>query len=658
MTLLLGWTLLHFVWQGLAVAALLASLNVLLRHADPLVRYRLASATLVAMLLLPVGTLQALKASPGSAAADFSPSALPALAGGRSASLATSSPVSRPTGPESSPGTWKRRLEPLLPAFVGLWAAGVVLLSLRSLGGFALVQRLRRSSLAAPPPGVEAALGRLVERLRIAAPVRLYESALVRVPTVVGWLRPVILLPASALTGLSLPQLELVLAHELAHVRRLDYLVNLLQTVAETLLFYHPAVWWVSERMRIEREHCCDDLAVAACGNPLRYARTLADLGELCADTPALAMAASGGSLLERVSRLVAAPPRLSAASRGLGVALTASSLGLLLGLGSQLVARPAPAMAAIAQDPVSQAKPSSQPQAKPVVTPPARPVAAPQARPAIRPQAGEPQRRALPLDRVLELANAGVTPEYVDEMDALGYASLTADQLIALRHQGVSPEYVRELAAEGYRSLTVEDLLSLRSQGVSAPYAHELKEQGLSDLSISNLIELRAQGVTPKYVAELKAAGQTDLSVTSLLMLRSQGVSGQYVSELVGLGYDKMSQSRLLALRAQGVTPEYVRSLAELGYQGIDTKVLLALRAQGVTPEYVRELKEAGYAGLPAGSLIELRATGVTPEFVRELKAAGYEKLSTEELVRLRSSGSSSKRLKRSEGPSAGEKP
>jgi beta-lactamase regulating signal transducer with metallopeptidase domain len=620
MTLLLGWTLLHFVWQGLAVAALLASLNVLLRHADPLARYRLASATLVAMLLLPVGTFQALRASPGPAAADSSPSAVPAVTGGGTASLATSSPVSRPTGPESSPGTWKRRLEPLLPAFVGLWAAGVVLLSLRSLGGFALVQRLRRSGLAAPPPAVEVALRRLVERLRVAAPVVMYESALVRVPTVVGWLRPVILVPASALAGLSPLQLELVLAHELAHVRRLDYLVNLLQTLAETLLFYHPAVWWVSERMRVEREHCCDDLAVATCGNPVRYARTLADLGELCADAPALAMAASGGALLERVSRLVAGPPRLSAASRSLGVALTVSSLGLALGLGSQLVARPTPALAAIAQE----VAPEAGPKAKPAPVPPARPAAQPQPK-----STGEPQRRALPMNRVLDLARAGVTPEYVDEMDALGYASLTADQLIALRHQGVTAEYVRELAAEGYQGLTVDDLLSLRSQGV-----------------------------TPKYVAELKAAGQTDLSVTSLLMLRSQGVSGQYVSELVGLGYDKMSQSRLLALRAQGVTPEYVRSLAELGYRGIDTKVLLALRAQGVTPEYARELKEAGYAGLPAGSLIELRATGVTPEFVRELKAAGYEKLSTEELVRLRASGWSGKRVKRSERPSAGEKP
>ena len=95
---------------------------------------------------------------------------------------------------------------------------------------------------------------------------------MVEVPTVIGWLRPVVLMPASALSGMGPQQLEAILAHELAHIRRHDYLVNLLQTVVETLLFYHPAVWWLSGRIRVERENCCDDLAVSLCGDPYAYA--------------------------------------------------------------------------------------------------------------------------------------------------------------------------------------------------------------------------------------------------------------------------------------------------------------------------------------------------------------------------------------------------
>ena len=121
-------------------------------------------------------------------------------------------------------------------------------------------------------------------------------------------MKPVVLLPASALAGLTPQQLEAILAHELAHIRRHDYLVNLLQTLVETLLFYHPAVWWLSRRIRIERENCCDDLAVSLCGDPCTYARALADLEALRGPARSLAMAANGGSLLQRVRRLLGAP--------------------------------------------------------------------------------------------------------------------------------------------------------------------------------------------------------------------------------------------------------------------------------------------------------------------------------------------------------------
>src|SRR5438045_9456639 len=113
----------------------------------------------------------------------------------------------------------------------------------------------------------------LARRLRVSRPIRVLQSAAVQVPAVVGWLRPVILVPASALTGLTPLQLDALLAHEIAHVRRYDYIVRVLQSVIETLLFYHPAVWGVSRRVGAEREHCCDDVAVAVCGHAQRYAQ-------------------------------------------------------------------------------------------------------------------------------------------------------------------------------------------------------------------------------------------------------------------------------------------------------------------------------------------------------------------------------------------------
>ncbi|MBC7821447.1 MAG: M56 family metallopeptidase, partial [Planctomycetaceae bacterium] len=196
-------------------------------------------------------------------------------------------------------------LRPLIPWAVGVWLVGVGVLSLRLFASWWSVRRLRCRATQPAGESWQALLRQLSDRLRVTRPVKLVESALVEVPAVIGWLRPVILLPAIAMTGLTTEQLEALLAHELAHVRRHDYLVNLLQTIVETLLFYHPAVWWVSYRIRLEREHCCDDLAASVCGDRLSYAKALVAMEELRAPKVGLAMSSNGGSLLTRVARLL-----------------------------------------------------------------------------------------------------------------------------------------------------------------------------------------------------------------------------------------------------------------------------------------------------------------------------------------------------------------
>jgi uncharacterized protein (TIGR03435 family) len=125
---------------------------------------------------------------------------------------------------------------------------------------------------------------------------------------VVGWLRPVVLLPVGVLAGLSVEQVEAVLVHELAHIRRHDYLVNIMQSMAEAFLFYHPAVWWISGHIRAERELCCDDSAVSVAGDAANYARTLAELASLQSVRPGVAMAVTGGSLTQRIARLLGQP--------------------------------------------------------------------------------------------------------------------------------------------------------------------------------------------------------------------------------------------------------------------------------------------------------------------------------------------------------------
>src|SRR6202007_2795286 len=138
--------------------------------------------------------------------------------------------------------------------------------------------RLHRRALASAASTWQSSCRRLAHRLGLIAAAHVVEADLADAPAGGGWLRPVILRPVAAIAALSPAQVDAILAHELAHIRRHDYAVNILQTIAETLLFYHPAVWWLSNRIRAEREHCCDDIAVALCGDPVEYAEALAEL--------------------------------------------------------------------------------------------------------------------------------------------------------------------------------------------------------------------------------------------------------------------------------------------------------------------------------------------------------------------------------------------
>jgi len=316
----IGWALLHFLWQGAFAGMLLAGAMWFLRGRSANLRYTIACATLVLMLAMPAVTMSLVRPAVPEAAISEAPVAIaiaedvaPIPAGGLVELVADGFPSDLSDAPAASAGPtqpWYEAagelLRPAPPWIVCAWLVGVFGLSLWHLWGWMQVRRLRGVGSRPVSQAVQEVLLRLSGRLGLARAVRAMESAMVRVPMVVGWLRPVILLPASALTGLTTEQLEAILAHELAHIRRYDYLLNLLQTVAETLLFYHPAVWWVSRRIRLERENCCDDLAVGACGRPMTYARALAAVARLSLGRPRLAVAADGGRLLARVRRIVA----------------------------------------------------------------------------------------------------------------------------------------------------------------------------------------------------------------------------------------------------------------------------------------------------------------------------------------------------------------
>ena len=589
----LGLSLLHFLWQGAVLAVLAAASMAVVRKAST--RYALAIGALLAMVAAPVFTYVALRESSPvfSAAVQASAPAIANAVNLASHRMATGAQTSFVSGS-------------LLTTFVELWFVGVLLFSLRTAGGFFLVARLRRRDCKPMSAALLALCREMQNRLGVTRAIRYCESLHLDAPAVVGWFRPVVLLPISALTGLTELQLRAVIAHELAHIRRLDAFFNLFQVAAETLLFYHPAVWWLSKRIRAERENCCDDVALAVCGNPAEYARALA-LMEEWRVAPSFAMAANRGPLASRVTRLLGLTEKASSL-RNAGVAFAILCLAAALLAGNALfgLVRSAKAQSfepsntgttvAVSNGVIVITAPRPASQFKPSPTPSPAPTSTQEPTPAPKSQS------------------------YIDGMKAEGFENLSADDLIAMKVQGITPQYIHEIRAEGLKP-TADELVGMKVQGITPEYIHQVRAMNLNP-DVDSLIGMKVQGITPQYVEEMRKLGfQPDTD--QLIGMKVQGITPAYVEEMRKLGF-KPDTDQLIGMKVQGITPEYVHQLSELNIHP-DADDLIGMKVQGVNADYVRSIRATGL-NPDKDEWIALKVQGVTGDFIKGLQAAGFK--------------------------------
>jgi beta-lactamase regulating signal transducer with metallopeptidase domain len=663
--------LLHFVWQGAALAALASLLLAVCRRAST--RYAIAVVALVAMAAAPVATFLTLRNADrranlpvtdqvGGAALGVAP-----LMAGHSREIAN--PQSeRPTVPAAS-----------LAWLVQIWFAGVLLFSVRTAGGLVVIARMRRRETTPVEEKLLAMCVSLQHNMGLTRVIRYCESLQLDAPAVAGWFRPVVFLPAAALTGLSEAQLETVIAHELAHVRRLDGLVNLFQIAVETLLFYHPGVWWISKRVRAEREHCCDDEAIALCGNAVEYARALA-LMEEWRTAPALAMAANAHPLAARVARLLGITT-FKSELRNAGLAAGVLCLTAALLAGNALfggthaswneqdarqqtspspddgtfvitAARPAKAPKARRNSTLAPAAPtveltSAAPEANPspassqvvaltrmaALTAPQQPSGAPAASSYIE------QMKAAGIenpsvDDLVAMKIQGITPEYVRLMKELGIAP-QCDQLIGMKVQGITPTYVREMREVVGQNLGGDELIGLKVQGVTSEYVKQMKDLGLK-VDADEIIGLKVQGVTPAYIQELRGLG-LKADGDGVIGMKVQGITPEYVKSMQALGL-KPDVDELVGMKVQGITPGYVKSMQELGLKPTVDE-LIGMKVQGIQASYLKEMQAAGFK-MDIDDAIGAKVQGVTPEFISKARSYGFKDLTLQQIIRLKQSG------------------
>lgn len=314
LTFALGMTLMHFLWQGLLIGCATALALALMRNTRAEYRYLLACSALLACLCWPaIDLYQRLGGSAGAVSGDFNIIQLAAQ---------TIAGAGEPFDLRDS-----------LRGIVGLWALCAAALALRMAFGLLWIQRAAHEEVPrhrADRLRWEARLAHLALRFGVTRTVRLRIVDTLASPVTAGWWRPVVLVPASLVSGMPPDLLGALLAHEMAHIKHHDYLVNLLQNAIETVLFYHPAVWWISHRIRVERELMADDLAARTLGEPRRLALALSELEKRQFSTHHLAQAANGGNLMERIQRLMRPAPRAlnwKAAIPMLGMALASLTI-------------------------------------------------------------------------------------------------------------------------------------------------------------------------------------------------------------------------------------------------------------------------------------------------------------------------------------------
>jgi beta-lactamase regulating signal transducer with metallopeptidase domain len=654
-----AWTLIHFCWQAAAVAAVYAVAARSLARRSSNVRYVAALAALLAMLAASAVTFAWEMRSGSRVHATAFGAAAPGAAASDAHAGYKISPILTPASdPLEIPAT-SPPLASMLPWIDGFWLIGVIVLSCRSLGGWWLIQRLRKAATIEAPAAALASFERIGAALGLRRPAMLRISRSISGPMTVGVLRALVLLPLSAATSLSPEELEVVLAHELAHVRRADFFWNLVQTFAETLFFFHPAVWWIGNRLRHERELCCDDLALSVCPDPLVYARALYRLEEERGCNWKLAMALDGHqpvqTLRMRIARILGEPFTHTASRGPFSIAAAGALLVVLMLPVPQVLADLNPARAA-AQAPSGLESPAAVPNPLPAphahVAALSSGIALPAPQPMLQQPAAEPAQSApatserkgdyidqmkaagydVDLDKMIAMKIQDVTPEYAAKMAQIGFGKLTADQLIACKIQDVTPEYITEIKSAGY-DVGVDKIIAMKIQDVTPEYAAKMAQIGFGKLSADDLIATKIQDVTPEYIAQIKSAGY-DVGMDKIIAMKIQDVTPEYAAKMAQIGFGKLSADDLIATRIQDVTPEYI---AQLKHDGLEVKTVqdaIQYRIFNVTPEFVTQMKSAGFGDLTHDQLMALRVQGVTPEYATSIRQQ-YPGATVEDIVK-----------------------
>ncbi len=540
-----------------------------------------------------------------------------------------------------------RRFNLSWPVLIGaVYSGGVAVILIALFVHHSRLRRCARRANDVMDPEWRRLLAECARSMGVRSDVRLLRSREQSMPMTFGIRRPSIMIPAIAETWTG-DRRRAVILHELAHVARRDCLTQTLAFVTCALYWFHPAVWWGTRRLRVERELACDDRVIAAGAQPREYAGHLLEIAYSFGDHRVSAMAVSMARPQELESRLLAALDdgrnRTVPAPR-VRVAGTLVAAAMLLGIAGATPILDASVPEGERRGIIESAGQPAHPlrvltdlrdEAQRVLRTAAEAIQTAQENLPGTWELRPTEKEGVVHLRLAELNSSNGSNVSLDQLEGLSAAQLAGPggpvQFRIRRDAGTFTfeGVLRNRVAAGTFSFSPNPAFpaELAKRGFAQPTAREQHQMARHDIGFAYIDELSKQGYAKPPTAELVRAGQ-------------HGVNLTYLREMGALGYRLASLEPLITLRDHGVTPDYVRGLAELGYKQLAADDLRKARDHGITPEYVRGMRDSGYASLKMEELVNARDHGVTPEYVRELGEAGHRKLPLQQLIRVRDHG------------------
>jgi beta-lactamase regulating signal transducer with metallopeptidase domain len=661
--------LVNAIWQPALIAAIAWLALKLSRCSNATTRHAVWSLALIASAIVPVVSAMPIIAPQAASIAQSTPP----LSSAHAKQVPAQSIKTLPSQPlqavPAAPVALRRpsfSMHPTVAMVVSIvWLIVALGILARLMVSFLYLERLKHDAL---PFAVESrhALTRYERAEKGDRDVRVCVSSEITVPVAVGIFDAMILIPSDLVNELETNDLDRILLHELAHVRRSDDWVNLIERVAQALFFFSPGIYWISRQMDLEREVACDDWVLEQSADNVPYARCLARIVEIT-QWPYVAPAAPGvfvtrKSMSIRIERLLARGRdvrlKLALVPSLLSVALI---VGIVIAGGfvsptiaytidhnivathasvahvARLTAKKAAHDIAAVGLPAN-ATATGTAAASTVVASAAPSIAAATAPPTARLHAHIATRMQTSIDRTIDTqiesqirTATGGTAGFVTSA-----AAMASSQSRMVADAG----YLDDLAAMGFKNLSVDEVIQMRSVGVDRAYVEGLRNAGFKNLTPRDLIQLKSLGVDGSYVADLRNAGLNDLSAHELVQLKSLNVDGEYVRALASAGYPHLDSHEYVQFKSLGVDGDWLSEMRSAGISGMDPSAAVQLKSLGVDSAYVADLANNGYAHLSTRDYVQLKSLGVDGDYIRKLAGHGFTHLSVHQLIEYKSLG------------------